>query len=376
LKDETMKTDILIILAVTLSNLGAVVTAAAKQTDESLPDRPTSQHSKPVVMNHDPNSDYLAISDTGATWGLHEQIKNCVSCHGNESEQNPPDELNLVAPVPKLCYICHKEHVKPGGWVHGPAAAGECLLCHNPHKANNKSLLNKPIPELCYNCHELKTLRLVANHSDESYAHCNVCHAGHASESRMLLKNCFLNADEGLVYISKDPSALPRPMFVDSRSSLSGLQGVEVVPVIEGSELLGRYGVTEDSVRTEVEQQLQQNGIKILRREEQTARKSSLHVYLRLMELPSFRHSGQVDALSGSFNIFLQQTVELLPAPGDAKRRYCTATTWDTGAILIWGKSQVDEGLREAVEVLVGRFSKDYLAANPKAGISVSVNGE
>jgi len=81
-------------------------------------------------------------------------------------------------------------------------------------------------------------------------------------------------------------------------------------------------------------------------------------------------------AYPGSFNIFLQQTVELLPVPGDAKRRYCTATTWDTGAILIWGKSQVEEGLKEAVEVLVGRFSKNYLAANPKSGISVTISGK
>jgi predicted CXXCH cytochrome family protein len=260
--------------------------------------------------------------------------------------------------------------------VHGPVAAGECLLCHSPHKTNNESLLNKPIPELCYNCHEPKALQLVANHSDESYAHCDVCHAGHMSEGRMLLKNYFFKADEGLVYISKDPSAQPRPVFVDRRSSLSGLRGVEVVPVIDGSELFKRYGLTEDSVRAQVERQLQRNGIKILRRTEQTTRQSSLQVYLRLMEVPSFRQPGQIDALSGSFNIFLQQTVELLPMPGDVKRRYCTATTWDTGAILIWGTSQIEDGLKEAVEVLVGQFSKDYLDANPENRLSASASVE
>jgi predicted CXXCH cytochrome family protein len=255
-------------------------------------------------------------------------------------------------------------------------AAGECLLCHNPHKTNNKSLLNKPIPELCYNCHEHEALQLVANHSDESYAHCDVCHAGHTSEGRMLLKNYFFKADEGLVYISKDPSAQPRPVFVDRRSSLSGLQGVEVVPVVDGSELFKRYGLTEDSVRAQVERQLQRNGIKILRRTEQTTRQSSLQVYLRLMDVPSFRQPGQVDALSGSLNIFLQQTVELLPTPGDVKRRYCTATTWDTGAILIWGTSQIEDGLREAVDVLVGQFCRDYTAANPENQLSASASVE
>ncbi len=372
-----MKIDILLILAIMVGNFGVAVTTATEQTNKSLPDRLMSQRSKTVGVNQDPNSEDPATTDSGVTWGLHEPLKNCVSCHGDKSEQNPPDKLNLIAPVPKLCYVCHKDYVTLGGWVHGPVAAGECLLCHSPHKTNNESLLNKPIPELCYNCHGPKALQLVANHSDESYAHCNVCHAGHISESRMLLKNHFLKADEGLVYISKDPSTLPRPMFVDRRNSLIGLQGVEVVSVVDGSELFKRYGVTEDLVRTEVERQLQRNGIKILNHTKQTTRQSLLQVYLRLMEVPSFRHLEQVNALSGSFNIFLQQTVELLPTiPGDVKRRYCTATTWDTGAILIWGTSQIEEGLKEAVEMLVGRFSKDYLAANPKAQISVSVGGE
>jgi predicted CXXCH cytochrome family protein len=371
-----MKTDILIIFAITLGNLGVAVTTAPEQTNKNLSGRLISHNIENGEVNLDPNTEDPAISDSGATWGLHEPHKNCVSCHGDKSEQNPPDKMNLVAPVPKLCYVCHEKYVTPGGWMHGPVAAGECLLCHNPHKTNNESLLSKPIPELCYNCHELNALQLVANHSDESYAHCNVCHVGHISESRMLLKNYFLKADEGLVYISKDPSALSRSMYVDRRNSLSGLQGVEVVPVVDGSELFERYGVTEDLVRTEVERQLRRNGIKILNRTEQTTRQSSLQVYLRLMEVPSFRHPGRVDALSGSFNIFLQQTVELLPMPGDVKRKYCTATTWDTGAILIWGTSQIEDGLKEAVEVLVGRFNKDYLAANPKARISASVGGE
>jgi hypothetical protein len=140
--------------------------------------------------------------------------------------------------------------------------------------------------------------------------------------------------------------------------------------------LFKRYGASENLVKTEVEQQLQKNGIKILQSQEQTSKRSSLHVHLRLMEVPSFYHSGQVDALSGSFNLFLQQTVELLLTQGDTNRRYCTATTWDTGAILIWGTSQIEEGIEEAVEVLVGRFSKDYLKANPRSRVSASISVE
>ena len=94
------------------------------------------------------------------------------------------------------------------------------------------------------------------------------------------------------------------------------------------------------------------------------------------MEVPSQRRSGPADALSGSLNIFLRQTVELLGTAEDGKRRLCTATTWDTGGIVIWGASQIEEGLEKAVEVLVGQFSNDYLGANPETRASAPVPGK
>jgi hypothetical protein len=95
------------------------------------------------------------------------------------------------------------------------------------------------------------------------------------------------------------------------------------------------------------------------------------------MEVPSRHSFERVDALSGSLNIFLRQKVELLSAPGDnKKRRFCTATTWDTGGIVIWGTTQVDEGLDKTIEVLVGKFSKDYRDANPKDQALVPVRDE
>jgi hypothetical protein len=87
------------------------------------------------------------------------------------------------------------------------------------------------------------------------------------------------------------------------------------------------------------------------------------------MEVPSLHSFERVDALSGSLNIFLRQKVELPSTPGDNKRRFCTATTWDTGGIMIWGTTQVEEGLDETIRVLVEKFCKDYRLANPKGRI-------
>jgi len=304
--------------------------------------------------------------DPGALWGLHEQFKDCIACHGDQPQQSSPDRPELVAAVPRLCYTCHEEYASLDAWEHGPVATGDCLICHEPHNTKNKSLLRKPIPELCYHCHEARTLELVANHSDKSHSGCSDCHEGHSSPGRMLLKASFLKTDAGRDYLVNNSVARPRPTFVDRLGSLGGLEGVAVVAVVDGSDLVRRYGVTEDLVRAKVARQLKQNGIKILDGKEQTTRQSALHVHIRLVEVPSQRRRGQVDALSGSFNVSLQQTVELLAAPGDGKRRFCSATTWDSGAVVIWGVSQVEEGIDQAVKALVGHFGSDYVKANPK----------
>ena len=355
MKDVTMKLNVLLIFSATLCALGMIHVSAATQKDR------TPFKSVTREIGYDLNT----VNDSGITWSLHEPFKNCIPCHGNQPEKNSLSEPQLIEPVPKLCYSCHKDLTAKGEWPHGPVATGECLLCHEPHKADNKSLLKKPIPELCYQCHEIDTLSLVANHTDESYARCNDCHEDHTSLSRKLLKQNFFKSEAGQAYISKNPSALPVPVLTDRRGSLVGLRGVKIVLNIDGLELIKRHGISEDFIRTKVEQQLQKSGIKILPDEEQTERQPSLNVQLRLMDVPSNRNQRQVEALSGSFDLSLRQKVELLPIPGNGRRRYCTATTWNTDAILIWSISQVEEGLTEAVEVLVGRFCKDYTAANP-----------
>jgi len=220
-----MKINMLLILVTTVGTLGLAV---AKQTNETPGDNLSSHETRTGESDGNPNSEELARDDSGTTWGLHELLKNCVPCHGDKSDQASPDKSHLVASVPKLCYGCHKDYISPAGWVHGPVATDDCMLCHEPHKTDNKSLLRKPIPELCHQCHEAGMIESVANHSDESYAHCNACHDGHTSPGRMLLKQDLLKTDAVLDYTNKYPSIQPQSTFVDQRGSLSGLRGVKV----------------------------------------------------------------------------------------------------------------------------------------------------
>jgi len=136
-------------------------------------------------------------------WHIHPPVKNCADCHGEQRRMTSSHKVELVAEVPQLCYKCHTDFAALEGWVHGPVATGNCLLCHNPHKTKPEFLLRKPVPELCYECHELGAIRLLKGHAEESYARCTDCHDGHAGATRGLLRQTFLEKPAGLEYQSE-----------------------------------------------------------------------------------------------------------------------------------------------------------------------------
>jgi len=121
-------------------------------------------------------------------WYVHEPYNDCEKCHTRESGGTYSSRGNLRALVPGLCYGCHEAYTERTGFLHGPAAVGQCLFCHDPHRSRNEYLLTKPIPEQCYLCHESKQMESIANHSAESYSKCHNCHESHASSEESLLK--------------------------------------------------------------------------------------------------------------------------------------------------------------------------------------------
>jgi predicted CXXCH cytochrome family protein len=308
----------------------------------------------------------IAKNDSGVTRSIHTLHKNCILCHGGRPEKTSKDQPSLVAPLPKLCYGCHKEYLPLDGWVHGPVATGKCLLCHDPHERNNESMLSKPIPELCLQCHEAGMLQSVDNHLKKSYAQCNDCHDGHLSLGRMLLKRDFLKTDAGGDYIRDNPSYYPLFAFAGSRSSVGELNGVRVIVVLKQSDLLKRYGLTEDALKTKIEMQLRRNGIRIIDQKERNAQQSCFCVDLRLTEVPSQHQSGLVDALSGSLNVFFRRKMEIPGSPGDSQKSFGMATTWDSDHIIIWKKTQIEEGLDESIKILIEKFGKECLGANTR----------
>ena len=137
----------------------------------------------------DPNAPPDPNRPPEIVWYQHEPSLGCEACHGDRKKRGFSRQVNLVAPLPDLCYQCHDELRDLPGDVHGPVAIGACTFCHEPHRTVNKHLLKKPAPELCYQCHEAEVIAFFdSKHADPSYENCNQCHEGHASENSGLLK--------------------------------------------------------------------------------------------------------------------------------------------------------------------------------------------
>ncbi len=110
----------------------------------------------------------------------------CKSCHSSEK----PNGDDIISNAPDLCYTCHKQY--SGKFTHSPTSLGACLLCHNAHESEHKSLLTEKQPNLCYLCHEQLEKKMtndqVSTHSPAE-DNCTACHDPHVSDvSVMMLK--------------------------------------------------------------------------------------------------------------------------------------------------------------------------------------------
>ncbi len=88
------------------------------------------------------------------------------------------------------CRNCHEGHFlyENSDWVHGPAATGDCSLCHKGHESQNRALLAAPQPDLCLRCHEAGIL-MQPYHEAANNQECSTCHDPHFSGNRLLLSD-------------------------------------------------------------------------------------------------------------------------------------------------------------------------------------------
>ena len=111
---------------------------------------------------------------------LHAHPGDCRQCHGNLPPGGPRS-----APPPKSCAgpACHRILDPVPRLVHGPVAAGDCLVCHLPHSSAAAHLVAAPAPRLCSGCHDkLYTCPAVSAPDSD----CLTCHEPHGGTRNFL----------------------------------------------------------------------------------------------------------------------------------------------------------------------------------------------
>ncbi len=141
----------------------------------------------------------------------------CVMCH--EYEDPLLHTFALKRTGAQLCDFCHIGKTDSAGlFVHDPVSKGECLSCHDPHGGNSPALLKQGgVVENCRSCHEGEEWEQGSVlHTPVQQGDCLGCHEPHSSlhekllveDSQTLCLRCHEDLD--LANVSKHEPSDPR----------------------------------------------------------------------------------------------------------------------------------------------------------------------
>jgi predicted CXXCH cytochrome family protein len=98
----------------------------------------------------------------------------CAECHAGVRSGLPGAES-------QTCKSCHRKLAVAYPYVHGPLAAGKCLVCHDPHGSSWPALTLTDAKSMCTTCHDQPSS---LEHIDKARSRvCYLCHNPHASMS-------------------------------------------------------------------------------------------------------------------------------------------------------------------------------------------------
>ncbi len=140
--------------------------------------------------------------------------RQCSSCHEVNDTGRPAGSwvsgtAMLRMPVEELCLVCHPQEDPVR---HGPAASGQCVICHHPHASQNPHLLRLAEPQkTCVQCHLTVDIASAAEHAGSVLEQsCLECHDPHGGSQRGFLRGPALG-DKKI----DDPSSVPSADPVD-----------------------------------------------------------------------------------------------------------------------------------------------------------------
>ena len=148
--------------------------------------------------------------------------------------------------------------------------------------------------------------------------------------------------------------ALDRAIDNGSRGSLRGIFGMGLV-IEDVSPDAAADGLSQDAIRTAVEQILRSKGIRLLT--ERTRSESAPYLYINVNTLKE-----ELGLYAYSVNVDLKQVVGLL----SMKNKKTWGATWSASVIGMVRQENLTQIITDAVEPLVNDFVNDFRSANPR----------
>ncbi len=102
----------------------------------------------------------------------------CAECHAGVRRP-------AVNAESETCKSCHRKLAMIYPYVHGPLAAGKCVVCHEPHGSSWPALTVDDARTMCSACHDQPGS---LDHVEKSRSRvCYLCHNPHASMNKKFL---------------------------------------------------------------------------------------------------------------------------------------------------------------------------------------------
>ena len=102
----------------------------------------------------------------------------CAECHAGVRRPSAKAES-------ETCKSCHRKLATIYPYVHGPLAAGKCVVCHEPHGSSWPSLTIADARTICTTCHDQPGS---LDHVEKARSRvCYLCHNPHASMNKKFL---------------------------------------------------------------------------------------------------------------------------------------------------------------------------------------------
>jgi predicted CXXCH cytochrome family protein len=112
----------------------------------------------------------------------------CIYCH---NPHGSPNASFLSRTGRALCRVCHQETdvFFTGKVIHAPLEDGDCIACHDPHQSDLKyQIRTDTAGSVCFKCHERNDfVGKKVTHDPVDGLTCVVCHNPHSAENAYLL---------------------------------------------------------------------------------------------------------------------------------------------------------------------------------------------